>query len=116
MSYVRKILNDIKFNEENRICVDCKAGEAMYVSINNGVFLCYQCADYHSSLGKQISFIRNLEDTFDEYLILYLIRGGNFRYKNFLFDSGINCVKKNSQQAYFTKGMDYYRINVIKYI
>lgn len=112
MSYIKKILDEIKNLDDNKFCADCKVEETMYASINNGTFLCYQCADYHTSLGKQISFIRNLEDQFDEYLILFLIRGGNFRYKTFLFDSGINNIELNRSQVYLTKGMDYYRRNV----
>ena len=112
MSYIKKILEDIKNIDDNKFCADCKLEETMYVSINNGVFLCYQCADYHSSFGKQISYIKNLEDEFDEYLILFLIRGGNFRYKTFLFDSGVNNIDKNTHEIYFTKAMDFYRRNV----
>ena len=116
MSYIKKLLEEVKNIDDNKFCADCKTEETLYASINNGVFLCFQCADFHSSMGKQTSYIRNLSDPFDEYLILYLIRGGNFRYKNFLFDSGIknDDIDRYSQQNYFTKGMDYYRRNVKK--
>ena len=116
MNYIKKILEDLRNVQENQFCADCKVNETQYVSINNGIFLCYQCADIHANYGKQVSFVKNLEDPFDEYLIMFLIRGGNFKYKSFLFESGINSFDRNLNQVYFTKGMDYYRRNVLIFV
>ena len=35
---------------ENKLCVDCKAAQPEYVSINNAVLLCKSCSDVHNKL------------------------------------------------------------------
>lgn len=114
MDYLDQLVKDIWNLEENRICSDCNMQDTLYVSINNGIFLCYQCADFHSSFGRQTSYIRNINDKFDEYLILYLIRGGNLRFKLFLKEAGLDHISEVVDKVYFTKGLDFYRRNVIK--
>jgi len=52
---------------DNQNCADCgtipfdlfpdKEGPS-WVSVNNGVFLCFACAEEHSKLGTAISFAR----------------------------------------------------------
>lgn len=115
-NYIYKVITELRKIEDNQICADCNLLESSYVSINNGNFLCFKCADFHSVFGKQISFLRNLDDEFDEYLILYLIRGGNARYKNFLKDSGLDITKGYIERIYLSKGLDFYRQNVNKFL
>ena len=51
----------------NQFCCDCHAAKPDWISVNNGVFLCIQCAGKHRSFGVNISFVRSLTlDKIDE--------------------------------------------------
>jgi len=109
MDYLPKIINDLKNLPENKFCADCNLQESLYVSINNGVFLCYICADYQNSFGKQVSYLKNLGDAFDEYLILYLIRGGNKKFKLYLNEMGMDHISGQHAKIYLSRALDNYR-------
>ena len=101
----------------NKMCIHCKKPYPLYASINNGVFLCETCADFHSRMGTHISYIRHLKDSWDEYLLSYMLRGGNRRFLDALEKFGID---ENTDPAlkYITRGVEHYRLTVrliIKY-
>ena len=98
----------IQLDQKNRKCIDCGDADIQYVSVNNGVTLCELCAEVHKSLGNQISFIRKIDDEFDEYLKKYFLFGGNKRFRNKLKSLGVNFDTKRLL-LYKTYGCDYYR-------
>lgn len=71
-----QLLNDVY--SENKYCVDCgwKMGgskgnstsmtelfDQIYVSVNHGIFMCYNCARIHQThYGVQISFVKSIID------------------------------------------------------
>ena len=71
----------VNLDSENKICFDCGGPFPTYVSINNGVFICLNCAINHSKLGYNISFIHKVSSPWDPYLLSYAVRGGNSRFK-----------------------------------
>ena len=103
----------LSIDEENNKCVDCGKENPTKVSVNNGVILCEECATEHSQLGTKISFIRDLSDNFDEYLLNYFTLGGNSKFKRFLQEENVNTSLPINQK-YLTKACDYYRINLKK--
>ena len=52
----------------NRKCNDCADDDVKYVSVNNGITLCELCSQIHKNFGNQISYIRSIDDEFDDYL------------------------------------------------
>ena len=74
----------LAIDEENYICVDCEEKYPTKISINNGVIICEQCAKKHASLGSSISYIKDIEDDLDEYLLNFLVFGSNSKFKRFL--------------------------------
>lgn len=94
----------------NRICIDCAdlMNEVEYISINNGVFLCKSCALNHKKLDRKISFVRSVNDKWDEYLLLFIIKGGNKRFNSLLDKYNINNTA-NDLNKYRTKAAEYYR-------
>lgn len=97
-----------KMDAGNKVCNDCGASYPKFASINNGVVLCLSCTDKHRSLTNRVSFLRSLNDVWDEYLLLYLIRGGNSRFKETM-----NKYKIVDDAAidykYKTKAAEYHR-------
>ena len=66
--------------KDNSKCIDCNAEDPRFISINNSVFVCSRCAGFHLSLGNEVSFIKNVEDQFEEEEIKYIDIGGNLRF------------------------------------
>ena len=80
---------------ENKICFDCGGPFPTYVSINNGVFICSNCANNHEKLGYNISYIHKINEPWDPYLLSYAIRGGNSRFKRLCLQYEVPCQSLN---------------------
>ena len=62
----------------NARCAECTHGQAPWVSLDYGIFLCTQCAAAHRSLGSHISKVRSTElDHFSEHEIAWVNSLGN---------------------------------------
>jgi hypothetical protein len=62
-------------------CLECLAKDPKWVSINNGIYLCINCAAKHRGYGVQVSFVRSLEyDTISIIEMLKLEKGGNRKF------------------------------------
>ena len=99
---------------ENKICVECKSPMPTHVSINNSVLLCTNCAEKHKQLGYNISYIRELNDDWDQYLLNFLERGGNSRYIRLCNQYDLNQMP--IEEKLKTKILDYYRLLVSKHL
>ena len=99
---------------ENKVCVECKTPMPSFVSINNSIIICGKCAERHKKLGFNISYVRELRDDWDPYLLSFLERGGNSRY--------IRLSKKYEldnipiEEKFNMKILEYYRILVSLYL
>ena len=58
MSY-NSLIQTIYNDKMNSFCFDCGAKNISFVSINNGIFLCNECATVHMSFPQEISIIEN---------------------------------------------------------
>lgn len=81
-----QILQEIQTNSaENQKCFDCAAANPDWASVNNGIFICYQCARIHSSFGAQISFVKSIKyDTWSQKQVYLMSLGGNESLKDYL--------------------------------
>ena len=77
----------LSIDEENNKCADCGKENPTKVSVNNGIVICEGCAAEHTQLGPTISFVRELSDYFDEYLLNYFVLEGNSRKFRFFFSN-----------------------------
>ena len=98
-------------DKKNCTCNDCGDSQVKYVSINNGITLCELCAEIHKNFGYQISYIRSIEDQFDNYLVNFFIYGGNKKFRKNLRNLGVNLDQKKGN-LYRTYGADFYRRNL----
>ena len=95
----------------NRKCNDCGDDGVKYVSVNNGITLCELCAQIHKNFGYQISYLRSIDDEFDDYLMGFFIYGGNKKFRRTLKQMGVNLDQKKGN-LYRTYGVDFYRRNL----
>ena len=98
-------------DSKNKKCNDCGDDDVKFVSINNGVTLCELCAQIHKNFGYQISYIRSIDDEFDDYLMNYFIYGGNKKFRRTLRQMGVNLDAKKGN-LYRTFAVDFYRRNL----
>ena len=103
----------LSIDEENNKCADCEKENPTKVSVNNGIVLCEGCAAQHAQLSPSISYIRELSDNFDEYLLNYFTLGSNSKFKKFLKEENVDTTLPINQK-YITKACDFYRINLKK--
>ena len=98
-------------DEQNKLCVDCGAENPTKVSINNGVIICENCAKEHESLGSSVSFLKNINDDYDEFLISFVIMGSNTKFKRFLSKENVDSSLP-IKEKYKTAALHYYRMNL----
>eukprot|EP00826_Nyctotherus_ovalis_P011016 TRINITY_DN12876_c0_g1_i3.p1 TRINITY_DN12876_c0_g1~~TRINITY_DN12876_c0_g1_i3.p1 ORF type:complete len:357 (-),score=91.82 TRINITY_DN12876_c0_g1_i3:950-2020(-) len=79
-----------------------------WVSINNGVYVCYNCSGVHRGFGVQYSFIRSLSmDAISDKQRKILSHGGNKRFAEFMEMYGLNSTPAGVK--YKTKAAEFYR-------
>lgn len=103
---IKILLNEPKNNE----CFECSKTYPEYISLNNGIFICKECACNHSVLPKNISnIIKNNLNELTLRNVQYLSLGGNRKLTEFITMEFPNL--KNFSPVYFyqTNAMDYYR-------
>ena len=102
----------LKSKPKNDSCFDCKSANITHASINNSVFLCYQCAEKHLKLGKIISYVISLQDydNWNQVKFSYLEKGGNNRLST-LLSSKFNIDKNilSISELYKSNILSYYR-------
>lgn len=91
----------------NNICFDCFSENVEYCSINNAIFICRNCAQEHSKLGKNISFLIKTTTKIDPFLSVYIQRGGNDRLYKFL--KQFNLQESPVMIKYKTMAAEWYR-------
>lgn len=95
-------------DSENKLCADCKAILPGYLSINNGIFICKNCAKIHKeNLPNSISYIKSLEDELDEFLLSFIERGGNKRFLH--VTNTYHLTEMDITKKYKTKILENYR-------
>jgi len=79
-----------------------------FISINNAVYLCQNCANVHRNFGECSIVKSPTLDRWDALQIKIMSLGGNQRLKHFLIDYFLpqNCDPK---YKYFIKAVAYYR-------
>ena len=98
-------------DEQNNKCADCGKENPTKVSVNNGIIICEECAEKHTQLGTMISYIRDINDDFDEYLLNFFTLGGNSKFQKFLKDENVD-TSLPIDQKYKTKAVVFYRKNL----
>ena len=109
-----ELINHILNKKMNLICFDCRKKSPKYISINNAIFLCQNCAKIHKKIfPEKISLIieNNLNLLSIKYL-RYMYHGGNQNLDNFINYIFPGLQNYPPEILYRTQALNYYRENL----
>lgn len=99
--------------QENNECFECCSLFPKYISINNGIFICKDCAKIHLNFPKDVSnIIKNDLNNLTLKNIQYLSYGGNHKLIEFINKEYPDLKNLSPIYFYQTNAMDYYRKNL----
>ena len=104
-----EIFRELQSEKDNSQCFDCNRSGAQWASVNNSIFLCFDCSSHHRGLGVQASFVRSITmDSWTPQQLTLMSIGGNRRLKEYmevyLLPSDMNIFTK-----FNCKALMYYR-------
>lgn len=104
-----EIFRELQSDKENFHCFDCKRSGAQWSSVNNSIFLCFDCSSQHRSLGVQTSFVRSTTmDSWTPVQLTMMSIGGNKRLREYMEMFGLPN-DMNAFTKYNCKAIEYYR-------
>ena len=105
-----EMIESIKSEEINNLCFECGTENPEYISINNGIFLCQECVQFHFQLPTQISEII-IDDLYsltnDDLKKLYF--SGNKKLIEFINFEFPKLKQFAPDILYKTRAVEYYR-------
>jgi hypothetical protein len=106
---IKKQLEQLSNEEENKKCFDCGAQPARWVSLNNGIYLCHSCSEEHKKRESGLNAIKSITlEQWNKNQLNIMKKGGNKKLKLFLEENNIDTnIDKNIPHN--SKLMLYYR-------
>ncbi|OMJ68114.1 hypothetical protein SteCoe_34535 [Stentor coeruleus] len=101
VAYRDSVFKRLKLLPENQFCFDCNLKNPSWCSVILGIFICYNCATPHRSMGTHLSFVRSSElDMWTLRQLAFLEFAGNKKARAFFRSHGVmNAVDYTSQTA-----------------
>ena len=106
---IKKQLEKLSNEDENKKCFDCGAQPARWVSLNNGIYICQSCSEEHKKIESETSKIKSISfEQWNKSQLNIMKKGGNMKLRLFLEENNIEPnIDKNI--LYNSKLMLYYR-------
>ena len=106
---IKRQLEQLSKEEENKKCFDCGSQPARMVSLNNGIYLCHSCSEEHKKIETETSKIKSIGlEQWNKNQLNIMKKGGNMKLRLFLEENNIETnIDKNI--LYNSKIMLYYR-------
>ena len=106
---IKKQLEKLSNEDDNKKCFDCGAQPARWVSLNNGIYICQSCSEEHKKIESETSKIKSISfEQWNKSQLNIMKKGGNMKLRLFLEENNIEPnIDKNI--LYNSKLMLYYR-------
>ncbi|OMJ84342.1 hypothetical protein SteCoe_14567 [Stentor coeruleus] len=101
------LLIDLQKDSENLKCIDCHIINPNCISFGFGCFICSSCANFHSTLGPNVTTIKTLDQEWSYEEIEIMSSGGNSALKEFF--NYYDLMDAPSNIRYNTIAAEFYR-------
>jgi hypothetical protein len=109
MAASQAFFRELQSDKDNFQCFDCNRNGAQWASINNSIFLCFDCSSAHRSMGVHLSFVRSTTmDSWSPHQLTLMSIGGNRRLREFMELFSLPS-RMDVYEKYSCRALEYYR-------